>query len=159
VQADQEAVENAGASIRAVQATVESVRSVLQADKAALENARVQLDYTTIRAPMDSRAGNLLVRTGSAVKARDDTAQLVVLNQFHPIYVSFSVPEQALADIRRYHAGGIRVEAFVPNSPAPAKGELTFINNTVDTTTGTIQLKATFPNHEGMLWSCRRGPC
>ena len=101
---------------------------------------------------MDSRAGNLLVRTGSAVKARDDTAQLVVLNQFHPIYVSFSVPEQALADIRKYQAGGIRVEAFVPNSPAPAEGELTFINNTVDTTTGTIQLKATFPNQDGILW-------
>jgi multidrug efflux system membrane fusion protein len=154
VQADQAAINNARASIRAAQATVENIKAVLKADQAALENARVQLGYTTIRAPMDARAGNLLVRVGSAVKARDDSAQMIVLNQIHPIYVSFAVPEQYLRDIKKYlTAGSIRVQATPRDQDGPPDtGQLTFINNTVDATTGTIQLKATFPNREGTLW-------
>ena len=81
-----------------------------------VENARVQLGYTTIRAPMDARTGNLLVRVGSAVKARDDTAQMVVLNQIQPIYVSFSVPEQYLRDIKKY-LGGRHLGPGVPAGP------------------------------------------
>ncbi len=154
IQADQAAVTNTRAAIRAAQATVQNVRAVIRADQAVVENARVQLGYTTIRAPMDGRTGNLLVRVGSAVKARDDTGQMVVINQIQPIYVSFSVPEQALADIKKYQAAGsIRVQATARGQQgAPATGELTFVNNTVDPTTGTIQLKATFPNREGVLW-------
>ncbi|MFI5338982.1 MAG: efflux RND transporter periplasmic adaptor subunit [Candidatus Methylomirabilales bacterium] len=154
IQADQAAVTNAEASIRAAQATVENINAVIKADQAVLENARVQLGYTTIRAPMDARAGNLLVRVGSAVKARDDTAQMLVLNQIHPIYVSFSIPEQNLPDVKKYlAAGSVRVQAFPRGQDdSPAAGELTFVNNTVDATTGTIQLKATFPNHRGILW-------
>jgi multidrug efflux system membrane fusion protein len=154
IQADQAAVTNASASIRAAQATVENIKAVIKADQALVENARVQLGYTTIRAPMDARAGNLLVRVGSAVKARDDTAQMLVLNQIHPIYVSFSVPEQFLPDIKKYMtAGGIRVEAIPRGDDGtPATGELTFVNNTVDATTGTIQLKATFQNQKDTLW-------
>jgi len=154
IQADQAAVTNARASIRAAQATVENIKAVIKADQAVVENAQVQLGYTTIRAPMDARAGNLLVRVGSAVKARDDTAQMLVLNQIHPIYVSFSIPEQYLPDVKKYlAAGSIRVQAL-PRGQAgsPATGALTFVNNTVDATTGTIQLKATFPNQEGTLW-------
>jgi len=154
IQADQAAVTSARASIRAAQATVENIKAVIKADQAVVENARVQLGYTTIRAPMDARAGNLLVRVGSAVKARDDTAQMLVLNQIHPIYVSFSVPEQYLPDVKKYlAAGSVRVQA-VPRGQdsSPAMGALTFVNNTVDPTTGTIQLKATFPNQEGTLW-------
>jgi multidrug efflux system membrane fusion protein len=154
IQADQAAVTNATASIRAAQATVENIRAVIKADQAVVENAQVQLGYTTIRAPMDARAGNLLVRVGSAVKARDDTAQMLVLNQIHPIYASFSIPEQYLPDVKKYlAAGSIRVQAL-PRGQAgsPAAGALTFVNNTVDATTGTIQLKATFPNQEGTLW-------
>jgi multidrug efflux system membrane fusion protein len=103
---------------------------------------------------MDARAGNLLVRVGSAVKARDDSAQMLVLNQIHPIYVSFSVPEQYLRDIKKYlAAGSVRVQATPRGQDGPpATGEVTFVNNTVDATTGTIQLKATFPNREGTLW-------
>ena len=114
----------------------------------------MQLGYTTIRAPMDARAGNLLVRVGSAVKARDDTAQMLVLNQIHPIYVSFSIPEQYLPDVKKYlAAGSVRVQAFPRGQDdSPAAGALTFVNNTVDATTGTIQLKATFPNQRGILW-------
>jgi multidrug efflux system membrane fusion protein len=154
IQADEAAVTNARASIRAAQATVENIKAVIKADQAVVENAQVQLGYTTIRAPMDARAGNLLVRVGSAVKARDDTAQMLVLNQIHPIYVSFSIPEQYLPDVKKYlPAGSVRVQAL-PRGQAgsPATGALTFVNNTVDATTGTIQLKATFPNQEGTLW-------
>ena len=154
VQADQASVANTRASIRMAQATVENIKAVIRADEAAVENVRVQLSYTTIRAPMDARAGNLLVRAGSAVKARDDTAQMLVLNQIQPIYVSFSVPEQYVQDIKKYLATKtIRVEATPRGEQGPpASGELTFVNNTVDSATGTIQLKATFPNREGTLW-------
>jgi len=154
IQADEAAVTNARASIRAAQATVENIKAVIKADQAMVENARVQLGYTTIRAPMDARAGNLLVRVGSAVKARDDTAQMLVLNQIQPIYVSFSVPEQFLSDVKKYLAiGSIRVQASPRGQDdSPATGTLTFVNNTVDPTTGTIQLKATFPNNRGILW-------
>jgi len=154
IQADQAAVTNAKASIRAAQATTENIKAVIKADQAVMENARVQLGYTTIRAPMDARAGNLLVRVGSAIKARDDTAQMLVLNQIHPIYVSFSVPEQYLPDIQKYlAAGSVRVEAIPRGQDgSPARGDLTFLNNTVDATTGTIQLKATFQNQRGILW-------
>jgi membrane fusion protein, multidrug efflux system len=154
IQADQAAVTNAEAMIEAARATVENVQAQIKADEAAVQNARVQLGYTSIRAPMDAQAGNLLVRAGSAVKARDDTAQMLVLNQIHPIYVSFSVPEQHLNDIKKYLAARtLRVEAFPRGEEAaPATGELTFVNNTVDPTTGTIQLKATFANSAGKLW-------
>jgi multidrug efflux system membrane fusion protein len=153
-QADQAALANARASIRAAQATVENIKAVIKADQAVVENVRVQLSYTTIRAPMDGRAGNLLVRVGSAVKARDDSAQMLVLNQIHPIYASFAVPEQHLSDIKKYLAARtIRVEAAPRGQEGPpAFGELTFVNNTVDAATGTIQLKATFANPGDMLW-------
>ena len=153
-QADQAALTNARASIRAAQATVENIKAVIRADHAVVENVRIQLSYTTIRAPMDGRVGNLLVRVGSAVKARDDSAQMLVLNQIHPIYVSFAVPEQYLSDIKKYLAARtIRVEAAPRGQDGPpAIGELTFVNNTVDAATGTIQLKATFANPGDMLW-------
>ncbi len=154
IQADQAAVANTRAAIRAAQATAQNVRAVIKADQAVVENARVQLGYTTIRAPMDGQTGNLLVRVGSAVKARDDTGQMLVINQIHPIYVSFSVPEQTLADIKKYLAAGtIRVQAAARGQQGPpATGELTFVNNTVDPSTGTIQLKATFANARGTFW-------
>jgi len=153
-QADQAALTNARASIRAAQATVENIKAVIRADQAVVENVRVQLGYTTIHAPMDGRAGNLLVRVGSAVKARDDSAQMLVLNQIHPIYVSFAVPEQYLPDIKKYLAARtIRVEAAPRGQGGPPPvGELTFVNNTVDAATGTIQLKATFANPRDTLW-------
>jgi multidrug efflux system membrane fusion protein len=154
IQADRAAVTNAGASIRAAQATVENIRAAIKADQAALENAQVQLGYTTIRAPMDARAGNLLVRVGSAVKARDETAQMVTLNQIQPIYASFSIPEQYLGDIKKFLAvGTLQVQAAPRGQDdSPVAGALSFVNNTVDPGTGMIQLKATFPNREGALW-------
>jgi multidrug efflux system membrane fusion protein len=139
VQADRAAVENAKASERAAQANV--------------DNARLQLGYTEIRSPIDGRTGNLLVQNGNVIKANDDNP-LVVINQVHPIYVSFSVPEQYLADIKKYRTRGpLRVEARLPRQlETISTGELTFVNNAVDQTTATIQLKATFPNTDNALW-------
>jgi len=154
VQADQAAITNAQAVIQAAEATLENAKAAIEADQAAVENARIQLDYTLIRAPMDGRTASLLLHPGSTVKARDAGSVMVVINQIHPIYVTFSVPEQYLAEIRKYRdAGTLRVEALVPGQEdQPIDGKLTFVNNTVDPTTGTIQLKADFANPDNRLW-------
>jgi multidrug efflux system membrane fusion protein len=154
VQADKAAVANAKAAIQAAQASVANVKASIKADQAVVDNARIQLGYATIRAPMEGRTGNLLVHPGSAVKARDDQGAMVVINQIQPIYVAFAVPERNLGDIKKYlAAGSVRVEAIPPREEAdPARGELTFVNNTVDASTGTIQLKATFANTDNRLW-------
>jgi multidrug efflux system membrane fusion protein len=152
VQADRAAVENARASARAAEATVENAHAAIAANEAMLDTARLQLAYTTIRAPMAGRTGNLLVQPGNVVKGNDDTP-LVVIAQVRPIYVSFSVPEQHLAEIRRFLAQGrVPVEATLDGGRQRAGGALTFVNNTVDPSTGTIQLKATFPNDDNALW-------
>jgi multidrug efflux system membrane fusion protein len=153
-EADRAAITNAKAVIGAAQATVENARAAIQADQAVVENARIQLGYTTIRAPMAGRTGSLLVHIGSTVKARDAASPLVVINQIRPTYVTFSVPEQYLAEIRKYReAGSLATQALIPDQETrPVRGELTFINNAVDPATGTIQLKATFANVDNRLW-------
>ncbi len=124
----------------------------VRADRAVVENARLQVDYASIRAPMSGRAGALLVHEGDLVKA-NDTA-LVVLNQLRPIDVAFALPQQQLPDVQRYRAEKtLAVEAVHPGAgQALGRGELTFIDNRVDPATGTIQLKATFPNTDTALW-------
>jgi multidrug efflux system membrane fusion protein len=152
VQADRAAVENARASARAAEAQVDSARAAIAANEAMVDTARLQLAYTTVRAPMDGRTGNLLVQAGNVVKGNDD-GPLVVIAQVRPIYVSFSVPEQHLADVKRFLARGrLPVEAVLDGGARRATGALTFVNNTVDPTTGTIQLKATFANADSLLW-------
>lgn len=152
VAADRAAVANAKASAQAAQASVDNVRAVIEADRAAVDSARLQLAYTTIRAPMDGRTGNILVQAGNVVKGNDDNP-MVVISQVHPIYVSFAVPEQYLADIKRYRAeGSLIVEAYPDRAQPPARGAVTFVNSTVDPATGTIQLKATFANGDNVLW-------
>jgi len=150
-----QAIANADASeaaVRADQAAVETAREAIRADTAAIEAAQLNLAYCYVRSPIAGRTGSLLVNRGNIIKSNDTT--LVVINQVHPIYVSFAVPEQELALIRKYSARGrIRVEASVPaGSGAPAAGELTFLDNTVNPSTGTIQLKATFDNQADRLW-------
>jgi multidrug efflux system membrane fusion protein len=142
------------ATIEADQAAIETARALVRADAAAVENARIQLSYTDIRAPIGGRTGNLLLHQGNVVKANDVGNPMVVINQIHPIYVAFSVPEAELVEIKRYRADGpLPVEAQVPGAPGGVvRGKLTFINNTVDLSTGTIQLKATFENTENALW-------
>lgn len=142
------------ATIDADRAAVETAKALVRADEAAVENVRVQLGYTEIRAPIGGRTGNLLLNQGNVVKANDVGNPLVVINRIHPIYVAFSVPEAQLAEIKRYRAAGdLPVEAQVAGALGGAvRGKLTFVNNTVDPTTGTIQLKATFENSENALW-------
>jgi multidrug efflux system membrane fusion protein len=142
------------ATIEADKAAVTTARSVVQADQALVENARLQLSYTEIRAPIDGRTGNVLIHQGNVVKANDVGNPLVVITRIHPIYVTFAVPEQFLDRIKRYRAAGeLKVEAATQApSERTARGELSFINNTVDATTGTIQLKATFANDDNALW-------
>ncbi len=146
------AVENARASALASEAMVDNARAVIQADEAMVETARLQLAYTTIRAPMDGRTGNLLVQGGNVVKATEDNP-LVVIAQVRPIYVSFAVPEQHLTAIKKYRAeGALKVEAMLDGGQRAVVGAVTFMNNTVDASTGTIQLKATFQNGDNALW-------
>ena len=138
--------EQAGATAAALAATV-------RADEAAIENARLQLEYCTIRSPIDGRTGSLLVHQGNLVKAVDG-GPLVVVNRVDPIYVSFAVPEQRLGEIERAMAAGrLVMEAVLPGGDAlPEHGRLTFLDNAVDRATGTIKLKGTFPNPARRLW-------
>ncbi|PYO21943.1 MAG: efflux RND transporter periplasmic adaptor subunit [Candidatus Rokuibacteriota bacterium] len=150
--ADRAAVENARAAAQAAAAGVENARAVIQADEAMVETANLNVGYTTIRAPMNGRTGNLMLQAGNVVKANEDNP-MVVIAQVHPIYVSFAVPQQHLTAIKQYSAAGpVKVRATAPGAAKPAVGRLTFVNNTVDPTTGTIQLKATFDNAENVLW-------
>jgi len=123
------------------------------ASKATVENARLQLEYCTIRSPIDGFVGKVMLQMGNMVKA-NDTNPLVVINQVRPIYVNFSVPEQNLSLIRSYMAKGpLYVEALPPNTEqAAASGTLIFVDNAVDTSTGTIKLRGVFPNKDNALW-------
>jgi multidrug efflux system membrane fusion protein len=126
---------------------------LVAADEAAAENAKVQLSYATIHSPINGMTGNLLVYEGNLVKA-NDTTPLVTITQATPIYVTFAVPEGELAKVNRARAAGpVRVEAAFPGDEShPLAGVLTFVDNAVDMTTGTIRLKATFENPERRLW-------
>jgi multidrug efflux system membrane fusion protein len=131
----------------------QSLEASVRGDEAAVDAARVQLSYTQIRAPMDARAGTVQLPRGNLVRANDSTP-LVVLNQIRPIYVAFAVPQSDLPTIRVAQARGpLPVSVTVPgDSGPPLQGEVAFIDNAVDETTGTIQLKATFDNAEERLW-------
>jgi multidrug efflux system membrane fusion protein len=130
-----------------------AAKATVAADEAAVENARLNLEYTTITSPIAGRTGNLLVQVGNMVKAMDDKA-LVTINQIEPIYVSFSVAE---SDLPRIRAAAARHTLQTRASPAAdptavSQGTLTFINNSVDTATGMILLKGTFSNANRPLW-------
>jgi multidrug efflux system membrane fusion protein len=123
------------------------------ADDAAIESAKLSLDYCTIRAPVTGYAGRIQIQRGNLAKA-NDANPLVTINQVVPIYANFSVPEQSIADIRKYQAEGqLKVRATFPNGAhTPIDGKLSFIDNAADMTTGTIKLKAEFPNVDKALW-------
>lgn len=130
-----------------------ALEATANADKAAVENAQLQLKYCYIYSPITGRTGSLISYEGNLIKANADTS-MVVINQIQPIYVTFSVPEQYLAEIKRYMAiEKVKVEAVIGKDDShPVEGVLTFVDNAVDTTTGTIKLKATFANQEKRLW-------
>ena len=144
--ATREQVDTSRTAVAALNATVE-------ADKAAVENAKVQLQYATITAPISGRTGTLMVHEGNLVRA-NDTAPLVVINQVAPISVTFAIPEARLPELKKYMAGGaLRVTANPPNDDAaPSVGRISFVDNSVDQTTGTIKVKGTFPNTDRRLW-------
>jgi multidrug efflux system membrane fusion protein len=133
-------------------ANLNTLKGTVEADHAAIANAELNLEFTSIRSPVDGVTGNLLVYPGNIVKAPDDS--ILTINQIHPIYVSFAVPEQVLPEIKKeLREKALGVEATFQNmSVGTAQGRLTFIDNAVDPTTGMIQLKATFPNEDNALW-------
>ncbi len=149
---------NADATAQAVaadKAAINSMRAAVNASQATLENARVQLGYTQIRSPIDGRTGNLNVKAGNLVAP--NAIDLMTINEVQPIYVTFSVPEAQLAAIKRYMAAGklpVRVRPQDDSSAGEGedKGVLTFVDNSVDATTGTIKLKGTFANTDRRLW-------
>jgi multidrug efflux system membrane fusion protein len=140
-----------------VTTSVAVTEATVRASEATVENARVNLNYTTIRAPITGRTGSVALKRGNVVKAVDTAAAavpLVTITQLRPIYVALTVPERYLADLRTAMAeGAVPVVVTVPSQPkAPITGTLTFIDNQVDAATGTISLKAKFPNEDDRLW-------
>jgi len=136
-----------------IKTNADAAESIVDADKAAVDNAKVQLSYCYIYSPIDGRVGSLLVNEGNLVRVNDG-APLVVINQVNPINVTFSVPEVSLADLRRHMAKGqLEVDAsFAPEENRPEHGKLEFVDNAVDRSTGTVKLKAVFSNSQRRLW-------
>ncbi|HEY7391602.1 MAG TPA: efflux RND transporter periplasmic adaptor subunit [Bryobacteraceae bacterium] len=138
--------------VAADKASIDSAAADLAAAKAAVDSARVNLSYTTIRSPIDGRTGNVSVKMGNVVAATN--VELLTITQVEPIYVTFSVPEALLSEIRRYmEQRPLTVRAQVQDDASSEEsGVLTFVDNAVDTTTGTIKLKGTFGNLDHKLW-------
>lgn len=135
-------------------ATAASASASVEADRAAVTRAQVDVANCTIRAPISGRTGGLLVRQGNLVKA-NTLPPLVVINQIQPILVRFSIPQSQLPDIQRYFRGGNALQVTaVPSegTGVPLAGTLEFMDNSVDPNSGTVLLKAKFANSEGMLW-------
>jgi len=134
-------------------ATADSLGATVHADQVAVQNARLNLSYCYLKAPLSGRTGSLIAHQGNMIKENADTA-MVVINQIQPIYVSFAIPEQNLAAIRKYMAmEKVPVSAVIAGQEdSPEMGVLTFIDNTVDKATGTILCKATFTNEAKRLW-------
>jgi multidrug efflux system membrane fusion protein len=136
------------------EANAVSAAATVEADRATVQKAALDVANTTVRAPISGKTGSLLVRQGNLVKANSDPP-LVVINQIRPILVRFSVPQSQFTDIQRYYRNGnaLLVRAKPSEGSAlPVDGTLAFIDNNVDTTTGTVLLKARFNNAEGAIW-------
>lgn len=129
-----------------------SLKATVQADEATVERARLDLEHTEIRSPINGRTGSLLVHAGNQVKANDAT--LVTIYQMEPIRVRFSVPQNYLNVVRQRAAGRKLAVTALASGPENKKedGTLSFIDSSVDPQTGTVMLKATFPNHDRTLW-------
>jgi len=135
-----------------ITANAAALRAAVAAGEAAVANARLNLSFCTITAPVSGRSGTLMVKVGNLIKANDDRP-MVTINQTAPIYVSFAVPSLLLPEVMRTNGRRIAVTAHPPGRGGePATGTLTFVDNAVDPTTETILLKATFPNQEERLW-------
>jgi multidrug efflux system membrane fusion protein len=137
----------------AARTAVAVTTQTIAVDRAAIETARLTLEYATIRAPIGGRTGKVLIDLGNVVKA-NDTVAMVTINQIQPIYVTFSVPQRYLSEVReRYLAGRLPVSVTAPESEKVlAEGRLDFVDNSVDSSTGTIALRAIFANEAETLW-------
>jgi membrane fusion protein, multidrug efflux system len=135
-----------------MRANADAQQALVHADEAAVESAKLQLQYCTIYSPVDGRTGALQVYPGNLVK-ENDVPVLVVINEISPIFVDFAVPEQYLGVVKKYMTGGrLQIESTPYGDTMPETGYLTFVDNNVDNTTGTIKLKGTFPNSDHRLW-------
>ena len=141
------------ATVRADKSAVANLQAAQKAEEAVVQNARIQLSYTTIRAPIAGKTGNLAVTQGNLVRA-NDTASMVTIASSSPIYVTFSVPERDLVRIRQASGKeGLVVRGEIPGDEAnPVMGKLSLVDNTVDPATGTVRLKATFINEDRRLY-------
>jgi multidrug efflux system membrane fusion protein len=136
------------------EATAVSAAATVAADRATVEKAALDVANCTIRAPISGRTGSLLVRQGNLVKA-NSVPPLVVINQIQPILVRFAVPQSQFPDIQRYYRNGNSLQVRATPSEGtgvPLNGTLAFVDNNVDSTTGTVLLKARFSNPDGALW-------
>ncbi len=136
------------------QTNAQTAEAVAAASQAAVENARVQFEYTTIRSPITGYAGKILLQRGNIARAADPSP-IANVNQVHPIYVTFAVPEQRLAEIRSRKGSSLLAVEATPSDAKDGKraiGKLVFIDNQVDLSTGTIKLKAEFVNADNALW-------
>ena len=132
--------------------TADASDAVVSADEAAIQTAQINLEYCKIYSPIEGRTGLLMVKPGNLIRVAD--VSILDINQLNPIMVDFTLPQQYLADVKKYMAKGpLSVTASVPNDTgSPEQGTLTFIDNTVDSTTGTIHMRATFANRQNHLW-------
>jgi multidrug efflux system membrane fusion protein len=140
-------------AVNADNAAIASAQAAVGASTATAENAKVQLGFTTIYSPINGRTGNLTVKQGNVVTANN--MDLMTINQVEPIYVTFAVPENQLSGIKKYMAMGsltVRARPQDAETGEEERGALTFVDNSVDVTTGTIKLKGTFPNTDHKLW-------
>ncbi|MCX5881291.1 MAG: efflux RND transporter periplasmic adaptor subunit [Deltaproteobacteria bacterium] len=137
-----------------IRSNLSSLQATVVGDEAVVENAKLQLGYTSIYSPISGRTGTILIDQGNMIKANDDNKSLIVIEQVHPIYVSFSVPEANLSQImERMKGQDLVVNAMFDGSTSgPEKGRLSFVDNSVDSKTGTIRLKGTFDNTARRLW-------
>jgi membrane fusion protein, multidrug efflux system len=142
--------DTAQASLHADQAAVAAAAGTTRADRARLAETQLQLHFTDVLAPISGRAGAVMVKAGGMVRDNDTT--LVTLLQLAPIYVTFGIPEQSLSEVRRLNSAGQLIVKASADAKTDAEGRLAFIDNAVNPTTGTIRLKAAFPNADHTLW-------
>jgi multidrug efflux system membrane fusion protein len=134
-----------------LRSNAESLAATVAADRAVIRNARIQLDYCSIRSPISGRTGSVTLQPGNLVKAND--LPIVTLNQITPINVTFSLPEKRLPEIKRGMAAGkLKLLAGIPNEAITESGTISFLDNAVNAATGTIKLKAVFANTSHKLW-------
>jgi multidrug efflux system membrane fusion protein len=141
----------AAEQFESLQATAQALEATVKSDSANVDNARLNLEYTSIRAPISGRTGSLLIKEGNVVRAQG-SGPLVTVNQTRPALVRFAVPAPHLPLIRRYQADDLVVRVQANEDTTERAGMLVFVDNAVDTTTGTIMLKARFENADGGLW-------